>query len=171
MLQLQARPLAADDFAPFGEVLTFDGGTARLVNDDRALRADTAARPEAVAGRPVVAIYRATGQALPLRMPTFEHHPHSTQCFVSVSAARFLVVVAPAAPDGLPDLGAALAFVGSAGEGVNYRPGVWHAPIVALGGDGDFLMFMWERGIPDDCIVHRPGPVEVLPPLPGQSRP
>ncbi len=33
---------------------------------------------EAIAGRPVIAIYRAAGQSLPLLLPTFEHHPHAT---------------------------------------------------------------------------------------------
>ena len=47
---------------------------------------------------------------------------------------------------------------------------VQHLPD-AVGTDGDFLMFMWERGLPEDCIVHRPGPVEVVPPPPGPRDP
>lgn len=166
MIEIAARPLDPEAFAPFGDVLGYDAAVARLVNDDRAFRADTVARLDASAGRPVIAIYRALGQSLPLALPTLEHHPHSTQCFLSMSVARFLVVVAPGAADGGPDATAAKAFVGGIGQGVNYRPGVWHAPIVALGTDGDFMMFMWERGTPEDCIVHRPGPLAVVPPMP-----
>ena len=90
-----------------------------------------------------------------LRLDIFERHPDSSQVFVALSVEHFLVVVAP--PDGSarPDLGRAEAFIGRRGQGINYARNVWHAPIRAIGPDGDFLMFMWERGTPDDCIVHQ----------------
>ena len=55
---------------------------------------------------------------------------------------------------GCPISSRAEAFVGHRGEGVNYARNLWHAPIAAIGPDGDFLMFMWESGSPEDCILH-----------------
>jgi ureidoglycolate lyase len=155
---LDVEDLTADRFAPFGEMLAFDGAMARRVNDGNALRADTPARLAGSGGAPVLAFYRAEAQVLPLSLSMLERHPLSSQAFVAVTVERFLVVVAPAGADGLPDLAAARAFLGRTGQGVNYRAGIWHAPITALDRPGDFLMMMWERGTADDCIEHRAGP-------------
>ena len=74
---------------------------------------------------------------------------------MSISVPRFLVVVAPSGPDGLPIATEARAFVGRAGSGLSYRRDQWHTPIMALGAGGDLLMLMAERGTADDCVEHR----------------
>jgi ureidoglycolate lyase len=151
---LETTPLSATLFVPYGNVVGFDPHNARVVNGGHALRADTAAELEGIGGSPVLAIYRAERQDLPLRLTTLERHPFSSQVFVAINVPRFLVVVAPANAEGLPDADRAHAFVGVAGQGINYRPGVWHAPITALDQPGDFMMLMWERGTKEDCIAH-----------------
>jgi ureidoglycolate lyase len=155
LVTLEIKRLSAEAFAPFGDIVTFDGDSALLVNDGWALRANSAAQLAGDAGKPVLAIYRAESRDLPLQLTTLERHPFSSQTFVAIGAPRFLVVVAPPDPQGLPDAARAQAFVGEAGEGINYRPGVWHAPITALDQSGDFIMLMWERGTEDDCVVHQ----------------
>jgi ureidoglycolate lyase len=153
---LDIKRLTPAAFAPFGEVLSFDAERSRLVNDGRALRSDTDARFDRAPGdgNPVLAVYRAQGETLPFSLRTLERHPFSSQAFMALSAERFLIVVAPHDASGLPDMSRCEAFMGYRGEGVNYRRNVWHAPISALGRDGDFLMFMWENGGPEDCILH-----------------
>jgi hypothetical protein len=54
-------------------------------------------------------------------------------------------------PDGEPDTGHPHAFIGAADQGVIYRAGTWHGPLVALDTAGDFLMQMRECGGPLDC--------------------
>ncbi|EIM24478.1 ureidoglycolate lyase [Microvirga lotononidis] len=156
MQTLFPKRLTPSAFSSFGEVLFFDPGRSRLVNDGRALRFDTDTRFDhaATEGEPVLAVYRASGWPLPMHLLTFERHPLSSQTFMALSAERFLIVVAPEDPAGLPDLERAEAFVGHRNEGVNYARNLWHAPIAAVGADGDFLMFMWERGSSEDCVFH-----------------
>ncbi|MBD2751021.1 ureidoglycolate lyase [Microvirga sp. BT688] len=169
MLTLLPKRLTPSAFRPFGEVLSFDSDRSRLVNDGRALRFDTDTRFERASpeGDPVLAVYRAKGGPLPMPLVTFERHPLSSQTFVSLSAECFLIVVAPQDQAGLPDLERAEAFVGCRGEGVNYARNLWHAPIAAIGPDGDFLMFMWESGSSEDCILHHlQEPLVVGPPQP-----
>ena len=158
MQTITAKRLAPSAFSPFGDVLFFDPASSRLVNDGRALRSDTCARFDSASdeGAPVLAVYRACGQPLPLHLQTFERHPLSSQAFMALSAELFLVVVAPQDASGIPDLSPAQAFVGHRGEGVNYTRNLWHAPITAINADGDFLMFMWESGHAEDCIFHHP---------------
>jgi len=150
------KRLTPSSFSAFGEVLSFDPERSRLVNDGRALRFDTDTRFDNASpgGEPVLAVYRASGGPLPMRLLTFERHPLSSQTFVALSVERFLIVVAPEDRAGLPDLERAEAFVGHRSEGVNYARNLWHTPIAAIGADGDFLMFMWESGSSDDCVFH-----------------
>ncbi|MDP8921127.1 MAG: ureidoglycolate lyase [Pseudomonadota bacterium] len=156
MQTLFPKRLTPSAFSSFGEVLFFDPDRSRLVNDGRALRFDTDTRFDHASpdGEPVLAVYRASGGPLPMRLLTFERHPLSSQTFVALSAERFLIVVAPDDRAGLPDLERAEAFVGHRNEGVNYARNLWHAPIAAIGADGDFLMLMWESGSAEDCVFH-----------------
>ena len=155
MAALTPRPLAAGAFAPFGDVLSFDPAKALLVNGGNALRSNLPARLACSTGEPRLALYRVEAQRLPLTIAVMEHHPNSSQAFMPLAAERFLVVVAPTAADGSPDVLRCEAFVGQRGQGFNYYAGVWHAPIVALDAGGDFLMLIWEQGVSTDCRVQR----------------
>lgn len=170
MLMLVTEPLRADAFAPFGDVLAYDAASSWEVNGGWARRADLKAALDdgGADGPPVLAMFRARHQKLPSTVPFLERHPSSSQVFLALAPARFLVVVAPHLPDGAPDIARARAFLGQAGQGVNYRRGVWHAPITATDGDTDFLMLIWERGVPEDCIVHTlPAPITITEPAAG----
>lgn len=156
MTTLRPEPLQDRAFAPFGRVIRFDTAAARPVNEGTARRADTDALFEAASGTmPRLALYRAEPQELPCRLSLFERHPDSAQSFVSLNVPSFLVVVAPAGADGLPDVAAARAFLGTAGTGLSYRPDQWHTPILALDEGGDLLMLMAEHRDARDCIEHR----------------
>jgi ureidoglycolate lyase len=161
VVRLKANAITAAEFSPFGDLVEFNGIGARLVNDGHALRSDVSARLGGEGGAPVLSVYRAEHRSLPFALESLEQHPHSSQTFVSITGQRFLIVVAPSRQDGQPDFAGVRAFICSAGQGINYKPGIWHAPITALDGDGDFVMLMWERGTPEDCIFH-PFPVETI---------
>lgn len=172
MPMLVTEPLSAEAFAPFGDVLAYDAAASREVNGGWARRADLAAVLDdgGASGPPVLALFRALHQPLPSAVPFVERHPHSSQVFLPLTPAGFLVVVAPETADGAPDLSRARAFLGRPGQGINYRRGVWHAPITATDADTDFLMLIWERGIPDDCIVHTlPAPLTIHQPAAGST--
>ncbi|MBS7534587.1 ureidoglycolate lyase [Ancylobacter sonchi] len=171
MRVLVPEPLDAATFAPFGQVMAFDPAAARRVNDGWAQRADLAAVLDAGGwqGPPQLAVFRAHHQPLPAAIGFVERHPASSQVFMPLAPVGFLVVVAPAAADGGPDLDAARAFLGAPGQGVNYRRGTWHAPITATDADTDFLMLIWERGTPDDCVVVRLSAPLVVQPRPADG--
>lgn len=155
-VRLRPEPLEPAAFAPFGTVLRFEAASARPVNGDTARRSDVAALFDAMPeSRPRLALYRAEPQAFPFGLSLFERHPGTAQSFLSLSVPRFLVVVAPSGPDGLPQAAEARAFVGRVGTGLSYRPDQWHTPILALDRAGDLVMLMAERGDERDCVEHR----------------
>ena len=151
--RIAIEPLTVAEFAPFGQVISAGRGAGVSANQGTATRFDYAAsfenqRPQA---RSNLAVFRAAEQALPLTLKLLERHPRSTQMFLPLLGDRLLVVVAPDDSQGEPDLLQLRAFVGVAGQGVNYRLGLWHHPIVALGREADLAMLAWEDGTALDC--------------------
>ncbi len=146
------EPLAPATFASFGQVIAASG-PGRDTNLGTAVRFDWAAALEntRAAARPNVAVFRAMPQSLPFRVTLLERHPHSTQVFSPLRAARWLVLVAPDAADGGPDAAALRAFVATAGQAINFARGVWHHPVIVLDEPAELLMLAWEDGGPGDC--------------------
>lgn len=161
---VKAEALSSQGFAPFGDVIAAGGRAGLSANQGTATRFDWCtelvnARPGAKAN---LAVFRSVAKALPFDVQLLEHHPFSTQAFVPMVCSRFLVVVAPG--DAEPDVSGLRAFLCAPGQGINYRAGVWHHPIVALDGDADFVMLAFEDGSTGDCVVKRLGaPVRIEP--------
>lgn len=150
---LRAEPLTREGFAPFGDVIGLELSGGHSANQGTALRFNHVAqlassRPGA---QPNLAVFHSVPKALPFEVRLVERHPCSTQMFVALSCQRFLVVVCPSDARGEPELSGLRAFLCGPGQGVNYRAGVWHHPIIALDGAADFLMLAWEDGSSQDC--------------------
>jgi ureidoglycolate lyase len=151
-----AQPLSAEAFAPFGQVISAGLSSGASANQGTAVRFDWAAQLEngRSAARPNLAVFRSAPQALPKAIVLLERHPHSTQAFLPMACARYLVIVAPDRADGGPDTSRVQAFVCLPGQGINYRRGVWHHPMIALDAPADFAMLAWEDGSSGDCEEH-----------------
>ena len=79
-----------------------------------------------------------------------ERHPLSSQAFIPLAPAPFLLVVAAAGD--APRPAALRAFVTDGAQGVNYARGTWHHPVLALDRITDFLVV--DRGGPgENCDV------------------
>jgi ureidoglycolate lyase len=133
---LAIEKLTAAAFAPFGEVVEA-GATPEVVNEGTARQYADLATIDVQDGRPRVSLYRAEARILPLAIAMLERHPEGSQLFMPLSADPFLVVVAPAAA--VPDRALLRAFVTNGRQGVNYRRGTWHHPLIALAA-GEFLV-------------------------------
>jgi len=132
--------LSAERFAPFGDVISADtaarhfpinGGTTERYHD----LADLDAGPD---GKLIVSIFRSQPRELPFAVTMLERHPLGSQAFMPLIAQPYLVVVAPAGDAPLPN--ALRAFLARPGQGINYAPGVWHHPLLALNEICDFLV-------------------------------
>lgn len=153
MTTLTGAPLTQASFARFGTVIEARRESA-AVNQGRGRRFELAldfVAADTRAARLVSAIYSIEASSLPFKLGVIERHLLSPQLFYPNRAGRFLVCVFDARADGEPDFDAAHAFIGSAAQGIVYRAGVWHGPLVALDVPGDFLMQMWQCDGPLDC--------------------
>ena len=149
---LQVERLTGAGFAAFGDVIAVEGSRHYTINDGHAERHHDLARVDVAEddGRPLINIFRATPWPLPLRIAMVERHPLSSQAFIPLAPARFLLVVA--APGDAPRPTTLRAFVTDGSQGVNYARGTWHHPVLALDRVTDFLVV--DRGGPgENCDV------------------
>lgn len=143
-MTIKARPLTADAFAPYGQVLMgFGQGPERH---------EFAAKVEnrrADAKTNLTFIRGAVTEA-PVTVKAMERHIHSNQVFVPLNGTRYLVAVCPEAADGGPDLSALEVFVAAPTQAVNYDTGIWHAPNTVLAEPGEFVMLRHDDGGSED---------------------
>ncbi|HPG77020.1 MAG TPA: ureidoglycolate lyase [Piscinibacter sp.] len=150
---LPIEPLDAHRFQTFGDVIeAADRASPFTINEGWARRFDDLARIDTgrEGGHTRLSIFRAKARPLPLRLSLMERHQLGSQAFMALAPRRFLVVVAPPGPQPYPAL--LRCFVAAPGQGVNYAPGTWHHPLIAIDADTDFVVI--DRGGPqadDDC--------------------
>ncbi len=137
MTNLQAAPLTATAFAPFGDVLEATG-EFRVINAGLCQRHHDRARldfgPE---GRAGISIFNAQPRALPYDFTLVERHPDGSQAFIPLSQHPFLVIVAPD-ESGRP--GSPLAFLTNGAQGINLHRGTWHGVLTPLQAPGLFAV-------------------------------
>jgi len=143
-LTLTSKPLTAEAFAPFGDVIEMGAGERLLINEGTAERFVDLAEIDvgAEGGRPALSLARAQPRDLPMTIHMVERHPLGSQAFIPLGEKPFLVLVA--APDARIALADLQAFKTVGRQGINYRPGVWHHPLIALEEVSDFVVI--DRG-------------------------
>src|SRR4029077_5302713 len=138
-IEITAVPLTRDAFNTFGDVVETEGAEHYSTNAGYAERFHDLARIECSAegGKPLLSIFRAKPFPLPLTVKLMERHPISSQAFIPMGNARFLIVVAERSRK--PEPSDLRAFVTNGRQGINFRPGTWHHPLVSFA-PADFLV-------------------------------
>lgn len=156
-IRIQAAPLTRESFAPFGDVVEIKGAGEHDINAGKIQRfhdlADVVVDTEN-GGRSIVSIaYARVTTSMPVSIPMVERHPLGSQAFIPFSKIPMVVVVAektdePVNPQDLK------AFVSNGKQGINYKPGVWHMPLIAFEEGQQWLII--DRGGPgkncDECF-------------------
>ncbi len=135
---ITARPLTAQDFAPYGDVLEAEGQPDRIINQGFCGRWHDRARldlgPE---GRAGISIFKAEPRALPYQLDLLERHPEGSQAFIPMSMTEWLVIVAD---DAAGQPGRISAFIAAPDQGINLHRGTWHGVLTPLHAPGLFAV-------------------------------
>lgn len=152
-ITLIPKPLTKERFAPYGDVIETDAERKASMNASRFERFDDLANVDiAKKGRVAVSIARCrVATELPYRITMVERHPLGSQAFVPLSRGRMIVVVAP--PEESVDANDLRAFVTNGRQGINYRRGTWHMPLIAFETGQEFLIIDRAGGDPN-CDEH-----------------
>ncbi|RTL38407.1 MAG: ureidoglycolate hydrolase [Candidatus Melainabacteria bacterium] len=165
---IQAVPITREAYAPYGSLISADDSLPfRYANMRTAKRFDHLAEVvnlRSETARLNLCVFSCSPLAeAPLQMKLLEKHQYSTQVFLPMTnKARFLVIVCLGGDE--PDLNTLSCFEATNGQGISYRPGVWHYPMTAIGEPIDFACLVCEDGSKEDCEVHTfKSPIEIFP--------
>ena len=131
------QPLTARAFAPFGDVISFDGEADKIINQGLCGRFHDRASLTHLDGRAGISLFDAKPRSLPYQLDMLERHPLGSQAFLPMTANPFLVIVAP---DDGGQPGKPLAFMTEAFMGVNYHANIWHGVLTPLSAPGRFAV-------------------------------
>ena len=143
-ITLKAEPLTKERFAIYGDVVESSRESSDGMNEARFERFDDLCHVDLINdGQISVSIARCrTPTSLPLRLDMIERHPLGSQAFIPLSPCKMVVVVAP--PGESVDASELRAFVSNGRQGINYRRGTWHMPLISLQKGQEYLII--DRG-------------------------
>ena len=137
MKTITAKPITADSFAAYGDILDAEGEADRIINQGNCGRYHDRALMDFCDGRAGISIFKAKARSLPYTLEMMERHPLGSQAFVPMSDAGFLVIVA-ADNDGAPSMPEA--FLTAPGQAINIHRKVWHGVLTPLCEPGLFAV-------------------------------
>jgi len=142
--RLALENVTAEAFAPFGLLLPRPApGAGRLELIDELTNGREAARPR-------LSLAAVAPRALPLTAIEMERHVHSSQDFVPLDCAAYLILVAPHGTDCHPDETGLRAFRVPGDVGIHYHAGTWHHPLTALDRPASFAVLTFVDGTVGD---------------------
>lgn len=134
---LKTRPLTAEAFAAFGDVIEVAGEPDKLINQGMCGRHHDLATLDFAEGKAGISLFDAKARAFPHIVDMVERHPEGSQAFVPLTGVPMLVVVAEdqnGTPVNLQ------AFVSQPGQSINLHRGVWHGVLAPIEKPGQFIV-------------------------------
>jgi ureidoglycolate lyase len=151
--KLVPRPLTAEAFAPYGQVIEKNDAHAEEINFGNTRKYSDLANFDASdeGGRLSLHLFHSRTIDLPLRVEELERHPLGSQAFIPLHRRPFLVVVAPAGET--PGVTNIRSFYSNGQQGVNYHKGTWHHYLINLQEPSDYLIID-RMGPGGNCDFH-----------------
>ena len=141
-----------ENFSVFGDLITSNDIDPIDINAGYAKRYDNLANinTEKDGGKTIVSIFSALKRSFPMTIDMMEKHPLGSQAFIPMKETTFLCFVAP--PGDKPDITKIQTFVIPPKVGINYKPGVWHFPLISTE-DTNFLVID-RKGNGENLIIY-----------------
>lgn len=153
---IQIQLLTSENFARFGEVISCQGNDYFHINDAHTERYHALVMTEIMGdAKAGISIFRnIKSTQIPFEISMLERHPNGSQAFIPMQGQKFLIVVAPSLDTDTPDLSQLCAFITDGTQGINYRAGTWHHPLLTLEAPSDFAV-VDRIGTGHNCDVYQ----------------
>ena len=140
MKTIRPVQLTKENFSLFGNVLSIENSDHIVINKGFAHKYYNLCDMDCNDGGGVATLhlYQGKKREFPLKIDMMEKHPHFSQTFMPRGKEPFLVVVALG--DEKPDLNTIGVFKTNGEQGVHYKKGIWHFPLIALKEDEEFIV-------------------------------
>ena len=141
------------NFAPYGDLISTENITPIDINAGYAKRFDNLAdlNTSKDNGKTILSIFSALKRTFPMKIDMMEQHPLGSQAFIPMKETTFLTFVAPLGKS--PEIDKIQSFIIPPNHGVNYRPGIWHFPLISTE-DTNFLVID-RKGQGKNLIIHK----------------
>jgi len=145
--------ITRSNFAVYGNLISSDDINPMDINGGYAKRFDNLANIDTSKeeGKTIVSIFSALKRAFPMKIDMMEKHPLGSQAFIPMKETTFLSFVAPAGNE--PEINKIQSFIIPPKMGINYRPGIWHFPLISTE-DTNFLVID-RKGSGENLIIHK----------------
>ena len=141
------------NFAMYGDLISTNDIKPIDINSGYAKRFNNLANLNTLkdGGKTIVSIFSALKRTFPMKIDMMEKHPHGSQAFIPMKETTFICFVAP--PGEYPDINKIQSFIVPPKTGINYKPGIWHFPLISTE-DTNFLVIDRD-GIGENLIIHK----------------
>ena len=102
-------------------------------------------------GKAIVSIFSSLKRNFPMKIDIMEKHPLGSQAFIPMKETTFLCFVAPSGES--PQIDKIQSFIVPPKTGINYKPGVWHFPLISTE-DTNFLVID-RKGEGENLIINK----------------
>ena len=119
------------NFATYGDLISTNDINPVDINAGYAKRFDNLADLNTLkdGGKTIVSIFSALKRTFPMKIDMMEKHPLGSQAFIPMKETTFIAFVAPL--DDKPEISKIESFIVTPGMGINYKPGIWHFPLIS----------------------------------------
>ena len=141
------------NFATYGDLISADDIKPMDINTGYAKRFDNLAHINTSKdkGKTVVSIFSALKRTFPMKIDMMEKHPLGSQAFIPMKETTFLSFVAP--PGEKPDIDKIESFIISPRTGINYKPDIWHFPLIST--ENTNFLVIDRKGNGENLIIHK----------------
>ena len=145
--------ISKSNFNTYGDLISTNDINPININAGYAKRFDNLAdlNTSKDDGKTIVSIFSAIKRTFPMRIDMMEKHPLGSQAFIPMKETTFLCLVA--LPGELPEINKIQSFIIPHKMGINYKPGVWHFPLISTE-DTNFLVID-RKGSGENLITHK----------------
>ena len=137
----------------YGDLISSNDVTPMEINSGFAKRFDDLANIDTSMdkGETIVSIFSAIKRTFPMKIDMMEKHPLGSQAFIPMKETTFLSFVAPQGE--LPEISKIESFIIPPKTGINYKPGVWHFPLISTE-DTNFIVID-RKGNGKNLVIHK----------------
>ena len=151
-IKIKPKKITRENFSKYGDLISKNNIKPMDINNGYAKKFDNLANVNIFKnnGQTNISIFQALKRSFPMQIDMMEKHPEGSQAFIPLNETFFFVFVAPAGEK--PDINSLESFMISKGIGINYKPGIWHFPLISTK-NMDFLV-VDRKGAGENLIIH-----------------
>ena len=150
---IKPTKISRSNFNTYGDLISTNDINPIDINEGYAKRFDNLADLNTTKdnGKTIVSIFSSLKRTFPMQIDMMEKHPLGSQAFIPMKETTFLCFVAPQGKS--PDISKIQSFIIPPKNGINYKPGIWHFPLISTE-DTSFLVID-RKGSGDNLIIHK----------------